>query len=198
MSRAKIRPLVAADVRPLVPVLVRAFDDDPIFQAILPDAAHRARALAAMFEAWMVQLHLPLACSYTTDDHAGAALWSPPGRWSLGLLGLARLAPRVLPALGTRTVAALRVLGELDRPHPRAPHRYLRLIGCDPARQGQGVGAALLRPTLDQCDARHEAAYLESSNERNLTFYRRHGFELQTEVRTSLGPRAFCMWRAPR
>ena len=67
-----------------------------------------------------------------------------------------------------------------------------------PGRQGQGVGAALLRPMLERCDARREPAYLESSNERNLTFYRRHGFDITGEVVTHLGPKAWLMWREPR
>ena len=85
------------------------------------------------------------------------------------------------------------------RPHPREPpHHYLRVLGCDPNRQGQGIGSRLLEPTLAQCDTRGEPAYLESSNEKNLSFYRRHGFETTAEVVTHLGARAWLMWRAPR
>jgi GNAT superfamily N-acetyltransferase len=193
-----VRFLVAGDVVPVAAMLARAFDDDPLFQAMLPEPAHRRPALRALFEEWTRRLHLPHACSFTTDDHAGAALWSPPGHWSMGLGMLARLAPRMLRALGTRTIPALRVLAAVDGPHPRKPHNYLRVLGCDPARQGQGVGAALLRPMLERCDARREPAYLESSNERNLTFYRRHGFEVTGEVVTHLGPKAWPMWREPR
>ena len=83
-------------------------------------------------------------------------------------------------------------------PHPRAPHHYLRVIGCDPDKQGRGVGSALLAPALARCDERGEPAYLESSNERNLPFYRRHGFEVTGEVTTYLGPKAWFMWREPR
>jgi ribosomal protein S18 acetylase RimI-like enzyme len=193
-----VRLLGAEDVVPVAAVLARAFDDDPIFRAILPAPEHRSRALRALFEEWTRILHLPHPTSFTTDEHAGAALWSPPGQWSIGILSLARLAPRMLGALGTRTLPALRVLGALDAPHPHVPHNYLRVIGCDPDRQGQGIGAALLRPMLDRCDERHEPAYLESSNEKNLSFYRRHGFEVTDEVVTHLGPRAWLMWREAR
>jgi GNAT superfamily N-acetyltransferase len=193
-----VRLLVPEDVAPVGAVLARAFDDDPLFVAMLPEPAHRRRALVALFEEWTRLLHLPHGCSTTTDDHAGAALWSPPGQWSIGVGMLLRLAPRMLSALGMRTIPALRVLGAIDAPHPRKPHNYLRAIGCEPDRQGQGVGSALLRPMLDQCDERREPAYLESSKERNLPLYRRHGFEVTGEVSTHLGPKAWLMWREPR
>jgi GNAT superfamily N-acetyltransferase len=193
-----VRPLVAEDVVPVAAALARAFDDDPIFRAILPDDAHRRRALPALFEEWTRILHLPHPGSFTTDDHAGAALWSPPGAWEVGIGTILRMGPRMLGAMGMRAWTGLRVMHAIESPHPKKLHHYLRVIGCDPARQGQGVGAALLRPILDLCDARREPAYLESSNERNHTFYRRYGFEVTGEVVTHLGPKAWFMWREPR
>jgi ribosomal protein S18 acetylase RimI-like enzyme len=194
-----VRPLTPSDVEPLAAVLARAFDADPIFRAILPQDAHRARALPVLFDAWIRRLHLGHDASWTTDDHAGAALWSPPGRWHIGLLDEARMAPRMIGALGGRVLAGLRVLVAVEGLHPHhPPHYYLRVLGCDPSRQGQGIGTELLRPVLERCDADSLPAYLESSNERNLPFYRRHGFEPVGEVTTHLGPKAWLMWRKPR
>ena len=65
-------------------------------------------------------------------------------------------------------------------------------------QQGKGVGTALLRPVLEHCDAEGIPCYLESSKERNVPFYRRHGFEVVEEV--SLpddGPMLWTMWREP-
>jgi ribosomal protein S18 acetylase RimI-like enzyme len=194
-----VRLVTSDDVPALGDVLGRAFDTDPIFRAILPDDAHRARALPVLFRAWLRRLHLGHQASYTTDDLAGAALWSPPGRWHIGVLDQAVMAPAMIGALGARVLTGLRVLLAVESPHPKEPaHWYLRVIGCDPERQGRGLGAELLRPVLEKCDAEGLPAYLESSNDKNLSFYRRHGFREVKQVVTHLGPHAWLMWREPR
>jgi ribosomal protein S18 acetylase RimI-like enzyme len=195
-----VRPLVPGDVEALAGVLGRAFDGDPIFRAVLPGDAHRQRALPVLFREWIRLLHLPYAgTSWTTDDHAGAALWSPPGAWHVGFGALLRMGPRMLAAMGMRAVPGLRALHAVESPHPKEPpHYYLRVLGCEPDRQGQGIGSSLMRPMLERCDAEGVAAYLESSNEKNVPLYRRHGFEVTGDVATHLGPRAWLMWRDPR
>ena len=194
-----VRSMTAADVPALGDVLARAFDDDPIFGAILPEVAHRRRALPILFREWIRRLHLHHeGASFTTDDFRGAALWSPPGQWHIALLEQAIMAPAMIGALRGRTLVALRTHLAIESLHPKEPpHWYLRVIGCDPSRQGQGVGAALLRPVLERCDAQKIGAYLESSNAMNLTFYRRHGFEVVRELTTPVGAKAFLMWRHP-
>ena len=75
---------------------------------------------------------------------------------------------------------------------------YLSIIGTDPAAQGRGVGSALLEPVLRQCDEDGIPAYLESSKERNVAYYARHGFRVRDELTLPRGPRMWLMWREPR
>jgi ribosomal protein S18 acetylase RimI-like enzyme len=199
VSSSEVRKAQPADVERLGEVLARAFHEDPLFCAVVPDEARRRRGLPVLFRELTRLLHLPIDSAWTTEDLAGAALWAPPGRWKVGLWTEAKMAPKVLGALGARVVAMLRVLAEVEARHPTdRPHHYLRVLGCDPGRQGRGVGSRLLQPMLDELDRTKTAAYLESSNERNLPFYRRHGFEPLEELRTRLGPRVWLMWRNPR
>ena len=109
-----------------------------------------------------------------------------------------RHAPALLRVLGRRTMLALRGLGQIEARHPREPHWYLAVLGTDPARQGEGIGSALLRPVLDDCDRLELPAYLETATERNVDFYARHGFKVVQEMRLPLGgPALWRMWREP-
>ena len=96
-------------------------------------------------------------------------------------------------------ITTLRLLNLVEAMHPHEPHWYLASLGTAVGRQGTGVGSALMRPVLEHCDAEGMPCYLESSKERNVPFYRRHGFEVVQEAPLpGDGPPIWTMWREPR
>ena len=137
--------------------------------------------------------------SYTTDDHAGVALWAPPGLWRPTWAQLLREVPAM--SLLTGFAGARRGLGLLratEKAHPKVPHWYLAVLGTHPDHQGRGVASALLAPVLARCDLDGTGAYLESSNPANVGFYEGHGFQVTDEVRPDGAPPLTLMWRDPR
>ena len=198
VSVPTIRKANAADVDALGAMLGRSFDDDPVYRCIFPDDQQRRAALPLLFSHWLRHIHLPHDLVYTEDGHAGASLWAPPNEWNIGLLTQLRLAPKLLSVFGRRIFVTMKILGEMQARHPKTPHHYLAVVGTDPSQQGKGVGAALLAPMLARCDEEQMPAYLESSNEKNHSFYRRHGFEVTDSFPTPPGPKIWLMWREPR
>jgi GNAT superfamily N-acetyltransferase len=191
----------AADVPAVARVLTDAFADDPVqrwvFEPATDPDAGRAALFAVMAEDyfWLGHLHVVV----DEGGLAGAALWAPPDRDALHGSGLDDLIGRLRPHLGDQLEARL---GELARAHehrPAEPHLYLGILGVAPGRQSKGHGAALLAPTLAACDRMGLLAHLESSNERNLPFYERHGFEVVDAYRCGGdGPPMTIMSRRPR
>jgi ribosomal protein S18 acetylase RimI-like enzyme len=193
-------PARAGDVETLSAVLARAFDDDPL-SCYLFGPRLRSRGLRRFFAAQLRHIYIGHGEVWTTSDHAGAALWAPPTMPRPGPADLVRILP-VVPYLslwGRKSVDIVRLLAAYERARPRQTHWYLGTIGTDPARQGTGVGTALLRVVLDRLDAAGVPAYLESSKESNLAFYGRHGFEVTGQIHTPRGgPTLWLMWRDPR
>jgi ribosomal protein S18 acetylase RimI-like enzyme len=72
------------------------------------------------------------------------------------------------------------------------------MIGVDPVRQGRGLGSALLKHGLGQCDAQGLPAYLESSNPKNVPLYERHGFEVMGLIQPADFPPLYPMLRVAR
>jgi N-acetylglutamate synthase-like GNAT family acetyltransferase len=52
----------------------------------------------------------------------------------------------------------------------------VRTIGVRTALQGQGVGSALMQPTLERAASAGRPTYLEASSERSAALYERLGF----------------------
>jgi ribosomal protein S18 acetylase RimI-like enzyme len=194
-----VRQATEADVEPMAAQLCRAFADDPVMAHVFRNEGRRAQAMRAYFTSQMRGDYLQFGGCYTTDDHRGAAVWGPAGKPLLtGMAGLANLL-RVFPYVWTHPKSTLDVVSLIESMHPHEPHWYLATLGTDPEVQGRGIGSALMRPVLEQCDAEGLPAYLESSKERNVPFYARHGFAVVKEVPLpGGGPSIWTMWREPQ
>ena len=191
-----VRGACREDFRPLAEMLARSFYDDPVTSWFYPNPRRRMTHATRFFAIRLRQL-ADQKLIFTTDDHSGAALWTQPGRWREDLRQSLMLLP-MLPVLLPRIVRSTRAVREIERRHPVVPHYYLSVLGTDPEKQGGGIGSALLTPVLDRCDAGGIAAYLESSKESNVAFYKRHGFDVTDRIELADGPPLWFMWREPR
>jgi ribosomal protein S18 acetylase RimI-like enzyme len=193
-----VRRVVREDLPALADMLVRSFDDDPVANFMFAGDRRRRRGLHAFFTSQLGRQYLPHGHVYTTDDLSGAALWGPPDRERNALRELLDLLPAAPYLTSTRTHHALRLLFQIDGLHPDERHWYLATLGTDPSRQGQGIGSALLATMLARIDEEATPAYLESSKERNVSFYARFGFEVVEKLQSVPGsPPIWRMWREP-
>jgi GNAT superfamily N-acetyltransferase len=182
------RQATAADARAVGTTLGAAFADDPVWRWLVGDRASR---VVAALTRHGCERHPE---QFTMVGEDSAAWWHPPGQWRLGLADTLRLAPKVGPIARLGTLRLLRMSAAIEKQHPHEPHAYLGYVGA--AVQGKGRGAAVLAPALEVCDAFGWPAYLESSNPRNLPFYRRHGFVDRQPLRVPAGcPVITPMWR---
>ena len=205
MTATAIRKATPADIDPIVRQFARAFDDDPFLNWIIRQDGKRARGFDLFFRNFLTHtLRSPHDEVLTTDDCLGFAIseyhdtktrFVPRWAWMLPWLPTA-IRSAGLPGL-RRMTGAMRTLGKA---HPAATkHYYLALIGVDPDHQGEGLGAALIRPVLERCDRESCGAYLESTKEDSIAFYERLGFALTGRIDLGQGaPSLWAMWRDPR
>jgi len=194
-----IRKMTIADVEPVSAAMARAFFDDPLQVWALPDPATRLGQLERMFALQARFMSVPLGESFTDSTRSCAAYWAPPDRHEPDEAAVAQMTPLgeiVGPDGLVRLQAAFAALRAAI---PAERHFYLQGLGTDPPRQGEGLGSAAMQPVLERCDRESIPAYLESTKERNVPFYERHGFVVTgTIVPAPDGPTLWKMWRDPR
>jgi GNAT superfamily N-acetyltransferase len=193
------RRATEADLDKIGVSLARAFSDEPVWRFLAPPGDERFVTRAAKFFRRDAAARIRRGEVWTVDGCHTAALWSAPGAWRTTPGELASVLVSAAGLLRWRLVVALRALAAIERAHPAPEHWYLGILGTDPDHQGGGLGTAVLRPILDRCDSEGIPAYLESSKERNLAFYGRHGFVSSKPFDLpGGGPPVWPMWRDSR
>lgn len=162
-------------------VLARAFADDPLYSYAIPDPERRRRILPVYFSAGACYGSLYGALDLAPGAPDGAAVWVAPEGAEMTTERLTAAGfPAALALFEVEERARLAYAGAhlagLRRQAVPGPHWYLMLIGVEPAYQGRGVGARLLREGLMRADQARLPCYLETTQPRNVAFYERHGF----------------------
>jgi GNAT superfamily N-acetyltransferase len=195
---ADVRPATIEDLELLARIGAEGFALDPVLGWVFQDEATRAARQLDLFRG-LVEDFLPDRGVVHLADGASAAFWREPS-----FQDLSTAADRVdaagddAPTLDPGELERLGILGAaMEANHPHERHWYLNVVSTLPSRQSQGLGAAVLRPVLEQADAAGVPCYLESTNPRNRTLYYRNGFEARDEIPLDGGPSMLAMWREP-
>ncbi|HEX5040930.1 MAG TPA: GNAT family N-acetyltransferase [Candidatus Limnocylindria bacterium] len=184
---SEVRLATHAEIPTLAAVLARAFANDPFYRYLAGDAPERSQRMRDGWSALLRHASADLRATYTTDDHAGVALWQPPGTLGPSFIDSLRLLPAMSRLAGgfghLREVSrAMSFLEERRQRHAPGSHYYLAALGVEPERQGEGIGTALVQPALALADADSLPAYLETATGRNVLLYERLGFAVVEEL----------------
>lgn len=112
----------------------------------------------------------------------------------LAMLGLL---PFMVWNLGASTLNVLKWLPVWGKHDPKQAHWHFGPFAVEPERQGQGIGAKLMRHFCQRVDDAGAAAYLETDKPENVAMYEHFGFVVTGETPVLDVPNWF-MWRAPR
>ncbi len=189
-----VRSITANGEDPAIATIVLAFAADPVTRWAWRHPYQYVTAMPKFVRAFGGRAFGDSG-AFCTNECTGVALWLPPGVHpdadQMGQLMEGTTSP------AARTDGSS-IFEQMAKYHPSEPHWYLPLIGVDPAHQGRGHGDALMAHVLERCDRDKAPAYLESTNPRNISLYRRHGFEALGTIRVGLAPPIVPMLRRSR
>jgi len=168
----------------VISTIVLGFVADPMARWVWRDSSQYLRVMPPFVDAFGGR-----AFEHGTADIVegvrAAALWLPPGvepdDEAMDAIMEETLRPEISEDIGV-------VVKGMAEHHPHEPHWYLPLVAADPNWIGQGLGSLLMKHALRRCDEEGVAAYLESSNPRNISFYQRHGFKIVGKIQSGSSP----------
>lgn len=196
MNNLKTHELRRRDHQLAGDVIGASFTDDPVNIWVFG----KARGLARYYSLSAKKLYLHQGYGHRVGTD-GCSLWLPPKvKKHIPLWQSLDIAASMIWNDGFGAVArGVRIDAGLEQHHPEEPHHYLFALGTRPEKQGTGIGSQLMRAGLRRADADQLPAYLESSNESNVPFYQRFGFEVTQKLTPTAGcPPLWLMWREPR
>ncbi|MGY1806882.1 GNAT family N-acetyltransferase [Blastococcus sp. SYSU D00669] len=198
-TRSAVRRATRADRRALARLLAAAFSDDPVFTAAFPPGGRARDARMRLLFRLEAARSERRGGTWITADHAAGAVWFPPGRWASTRWEDIAQGPGAVAAFARQAPLGVGIRTVMDTHHRELPdHWYLLYVGVVPERQGEGLGTALLRPVLEECDRTGVPAYLEATCERSRGLYARLGFVEQEPLPLPApAPPVFPMWRDP-
>ena len=182
----KTRNATWEDLPHIVQLYCTAFDENPAYGDVfrMSGAAHR-QSLEWLFERRVMLLlkaGLPLMvvtdqnnCPSRTTERVVAAAGLVPNESEPGLWAMIRVGLLLWP--WRYGFASLK--RGLSKPHPPG-NAELSMVAVDPEYQGTGVGTLLVQTILKDFGSRFEVG-LSTQNPRGPPFYRRFGFEVQSE-----------------
>ena len=179
-------------------LLGEGFADDPVLSWLVGGVG-RPEKLVPFFEFIVREATIPLDSVWVMADGSGCASWTPPGAAEWPPERGERFLATLTGLFDDADFERLAVLNEVtEAHHPKEPHWYLSAIATRPDQRGRGIGGVLLRAGLQAVDRDRLPAYLESSNDRNVPLYERHGFEVTGVIPVSDGVSMTAMWRPAR
>jgi predicted N-acetyltransferase YhbS len=190
----EIRLATPQDV-PLVTItLVTAFQDTPDAAYLVPDLRERERVYVR-FCGGLLEQAVAAGWVHITNDHTAVAVWQPPD----ALQPDAEEYHAFLASVCGPYADRFRTLDKLIRAvRPATPHHLLDHLAVMPARQGRGLGSAMLRAQHARLDAAGEPAFLVAVSSAARRLYARHGYVTRQVFELPDGQPLWAMWREPQ
>ena len=162
-------------------LLARAFEHDPLQQYIFPDLEERRRLSGAQF-ATLVRDGSMFGEVVLAGNGAGVSVWSRPGEPATAqraeAAGYTILPDNMGHEAFARLGGVLDYLSEAHEPGLPTMRWYLMIVGVEPTRRRQGVGAAVLDPIIRRADEAELPICLDTAAADVQPFYESLGFKV--------------------
>ena len=179
--------LDASSIEQATLVLVRSFQDDPMWSYFIPRGDKRRKLISDIFA---IHLRNAIKCGEVyapTSNLEGIAAWIPSDKLKMTIGRLFSDNPlRLFFQLGIHSVMRMirveTVTAAVRQRQAPPYYYYLSPVAVDPRFQGQGYASRLIKPMLARLQAEKIPCFLETQSERNVAMYGHFGFRILEKI----------------
>ena len=187
-----IRKLDPSQLETASNALIIGFSSDPFQRWLMPDPTIYYKNFKKWTDNACKQSFLTEGV-YGDENNYGTAVWFPPGFD----IDFTHISETYKDIPKDRIEEAFKIFEELGENRVNDAW-YLEYLAVDPSKQGLGLGSLILKESLKIIDELGEAAYLESSNPKNMSLYERFGFRFLKKIQVGSSPQLNTMFRQPK
>lgn len=166
----------------VVNLLVEGFEENKSVNYIIPQDDKKKQRIKALME-YSFEICNRSGEIFVNENRSACALIVYPDKKKTGLQSIALDIKLILQCIGfTNIKKALGREKKINALHPDKNIFYLWYITVNKSEQGKGAGSLLLEQICDYATTCNKAIYLETSTERNISWYKKMGFELYKEL----------------
>lgn len=175
--------LTKAQLKQAAQMVARAFQDDPLYICLLPDAEERKKILPYFYQ-FGIRFRVLYGEIYATSQKLeGIVAWIRSEKiektlWKNLRAGWFSFSRKVDKEFISRRQSIAKFSDMKHKLHAPFRHWYLSPIAIDSNHQGKGYASILMKPMLDRIDQELLPCYLEAYNEKNIPIYEHYGFKL--------------------
>lgn len=162
----------------VVDILSKSFDDNKSVNYVVKNDLNRQARIRGLMD-YSFNICNAFGDVWISDDGQACALVVYPDKKRSTLTSTLWDAKLALSVIGlSRVGKALGRESKIKAFHPKEPFAYLWFIGVATENQNHGKGSRLLEEIIQDSETKGRSIYLETSVDRNLPWYKKHGFEV--------------------
>lgn len=162
----------------VIDILAKSFQDNKSVNYIIKQDKKRLFRIRKLME-YAFEICFLYGAVILSDDKKGCALILYPHKKKTTFRSVLLDARIAFYCCGiVNVIKALKRESKIKALHPKMPFKHLWFIGVNPDVQSKGIGSALLNHVIHD----NIPVYLETSTLKNLPWYKKHGFDIYSEL----------------
>lgn len=177
-----MKKAIHSDKQLIVDILASAFDDNKSVNYIIKQDQSRNERIRRLCS-YSFEICSRFGETYISDDGKACALIIFPDKKKSTIESVCLDMKLVANVIGWPNLKkAMKREAVIKKVQPATLLYHIWYIGVNPTEQGKGIGTSLLKQILERANELKRTPILETSTEKNLPWYRKHGFRIYNKL----------------